>query len=121
MNKFKSIAIQISPISFIDEGVDSVHYNLWQRVGENVPRIGTVSWRGLKTGRSTSHNLNGWQDPGMREPVYMKRRRLFQPLPGIVRPHGHQGFLRQRRGDGGIRRTDGGCSLRHGTRHVRNT
>ena len=68
MNKFKSIAIQISPISFIDEGVDSVHYNLWQCVGENVPRIGTVSWRGLKTGRSTSHNLNGWQDPGCGSP-----------------------------------------------------
>ena len=53
-NKF--VGVQISPISFIDEGVDTVLDTLQNRVGVNVLLIGTVSWLGLKSGRSVMEN-----------------------------------------------------------------
>ena len=56
----KFVGIQVSPISFIDEGVDTVLDTLQNRVGVNVLMLGTVSWLGLKTGRSISHMLDGW-------------------------------------------------------------
>ena len=49
--KDKFVGIQISPISFIDEGIDNVLDTLQKRVGINVLLIGTVSWLGLKSGR----------------------------------------------------------------------
>ena len=49
------VGIQISPISFVDEGVDTVLDTLKDRVGINVLMLGTVSWLGLKSGRSISH------------------------------------------------------------------
>ena len=51
--------IQISPISFVDEGVDTVLDTLQSRVGVNVLMLGTVSWLGLKSGRSISHEVDG--------------------------------------------------------------
>ena len=45
--KDKFVGIQISPISFIDEGIDNVLDTLQKRVGVNVLLIGTVSWLGL--------------------------------------------------------------------------
>ena len=48
--KDKFVGIQISPISFIDEGIDNVLDTLQKRVGVNVLLIGTVSWLGLKSG-----------------------------------------------------------------------
>ena len=42
--KDKFVGVQISPISFIDEGVDNVLETLQNRVGVNVLLIGTVSW-----------------------------------------------------------------------------
>lgn len=75
----KFVGIQISPISFIDEGVDVVLDTLQQRVGVNVLMIGTVSWLGLKAGRSISHKLDGWPDHGVPEPLTMKGGAYFNP------------------------------------------
>jgi hypothetical protein len=41
------VGIQISPISFVDEGVDAVLDTLQRRIGVNVLMIGTISWLGL--------------------------------------------------------------------------
>ncbi len=54
MARKKFVGIQISPISFIDEGVETVLETLQERAGVNVLMIGTVSWLGLKAGRSIS-------------------------------------------------------------------
>ena len=52
---------------------------LQQRVGVNVLMIGTVSWLGLKAGRSISHKLDGWPDHGVPEPIEMKGGADFNP------------------------------------------
>ncbi len=77
----KFVGIQISPISFIDEGVDTVLETLEERVGVNVLMIGTVSWLGLKAGRSISHELDGWPDHGVPEPLTMKGGAYINPHP----------------------------------------
>lgn len=79
--KEKFVGIQISPISFIDEGVEAVLETLQNRVGVNVLMIGTVSWLGLKSGRSISHALDGWPDHGVPEPFAMKGGAYFEPDP----------------------------------------
>src|SRR4051794_7211623 len=66
------IGIQISPISFIDEGVDEVLDTLRHRVGVNALLIGTISWLGLKVGRRISHALEGWPDHGVAAPYSME-------------------------------------------------
>ena len=81
----KFVGIQISPISFIDEGVEVVLDTLQQRVGVNVLLIGTVSWLGLKSGRSISHALDGWPDHGVPEPFAMKGGAYFDPDPAYYR------------------------------------
>jgi hypothetical protein len=68
----KFVGIQISPISFIDEGVEQTLDTLYQRVGVNVLLVGTISWLGLKVGRRISHELEGWPDHGVPEPFSMK-------------------------------------------------
>jgi hypothetical protein len=68
----KFVGIQISPISFIDEGVEQTLDTLNQRVGVNVLLVGTISWLGLKVGRRISHELEGWPDHGVPEPFSMK-------------------------------------------------
>ena len=73
--------IQISPISFVDEGVDTVLDTLQNRVGVNVLMLGTVSWLGLKSGRSISHELDGWPDHGVPEPYQMRGGAYFDPDP----------------------------------------
>jgi hypothetical protein len=75
----KFVGIQVSPISFVDEGVDEVLETLKGRVGVNVLMIGTVSWLGLKAGRSISHELDGWPDHGVPEPLRMKGGAYFEP------------------------------------------
>lgn len=77
----KFVGIQVSPISFIDEGVDTVLDTLKDRVGVNVLMLGTVSWLGLKTGRSISHKLDGWPDHGVPEPFTMKGGAYYNPDP----------------------------------------
>ena len=73
----KFVGIQISPISFVDEGVDQVLDTLQNRVGVNVLMIGTVSWLGLKVGRSISHQLDGWPDHGVPEPLTLQGGAYF--------------------------------------------
>jgi hypothetical protein len=77
----KFVGIQISPISFIDEGLEAVLDTLQNRVGVNVLLIGTVSWLGLKSGRSISHELDGFPDHGIPEPFAMKGGAYFKPNP----------------------------------------
>ena len=77
----KFVGIQISPISFIDEGVEAVLETLQERVGINVLMIGTVSWLGLKAGRSISYEIDGWPDHGVPEPLTMKGGAYFFPHP----------------------------------------
>ena len=79
--KEKFVGIQVSPISFIDEGVDQVLDTLKDRVGVNVLMLGTLSWLGLKTGRSISWKLDGWPDHGVPEPFSMKGGAYFDPDP----------------------------------------
>ncbi|SMC51113.1 hypothetical protein [Rhizobium sp. RU36D] len=79
--KDKFVGIQISPISFLDEGVDTVLDTLQNRVGVNVLMLGTVSWLGLKTGRSISWQLDGWPDHGVPEPFAMTGGAYFDPDP----------------------------------------
>ena len=62
------VGIQISPISFIDEGVEPLLDMLKERFGINVLLIGTISWLGLKVGRRISWKLDGWPDHGVPSP-----------------------------------------------------
>jgi hypothetical protein len=71
-NETPFIGIQISPISFIDEGVEQVLDTLQQRVGVNTLLIGTISWLGLKVGRRISWEIEGWPDHGIAEPFAMR-------------------------------------------------
>jgi len=82
-SKDKFVGIQISPISFIDEGVEAVLDTLQNRIGVNVLLIGTVSWLGLKSGRSISHELDGFPDHGIAEPFAMKGGAYFKPDPSF--------------------------------------
>jgi hypothetical protein len=68
----KFVGIQISPISFIDEGVEPLLDLLGERFGINVLLIGTISWLGLKVGRRISWALDGWPDHGLPEPGDLK-------------------------------------------------
>jgi hypothetical protein len=43
--------------------------------------LGTVSWLGLKSGRSISHELDGWPDHGVPEPYQMRGGAYFEPDP----------------------------------------
>ena len=65
----KFVGVQIGPASFVDEGVDTVLDTLQQRAGVNVIMLGTVSWLGLKIGRSISWKIDGWPDHGVPEPA----------------------------------------------------
>jgi hypothetical protein len=69
-NKF--VGIQISPMSFVDEGVENVLDTLNDRIGVNALLIGTISWLGLKVGRRTSWNIDGPPDHGAQEPGQLK-------------------------------------------------
>ena len=66
------VGIQVSPVSFADEGVEAVLDTLQERAGVNVLMIGTVSWLALKAGRRTSHALEGWPDHGVPAPYPMR-------------------------------------------------
>jgi hypothetical protein len=68
----KLVGTQISPISFIDEGVEPLLDMLQNRIGINALFIGTISWLGLKIGRRISAKLEGWPDHGVPEPYSTK-------------------------------------------------
>jgi hypothetical protein len=75
------VGIQISPISFIDEGVDAVLDTLQHRCGINVLMIGTISWLGLKVGRRISAALEGWPDHGVPAPYTMEGGSYLKSKP----------------------------------------
>ena len=68
----KFVGIQISPVSFVDEGVEGALDELDQRIGVNALLIGTISWLGLKVGRRVSWKLDGWPDHGKPDPTPLK-------------------------------------------------
>ena len=70
--KEKFVGIQVSPISFLDEGVDQLLDMLQDRIGINVLFPGTISWLGLKVGRRISVDLDGWPDHGVPQAYSMK-------------------------------------------------
>ena len=94
------VGMQISPISFMDEGVDEVLDTLQHRVGVNVLMIGTISWLGLKVGRRISAELEGWPDHGVPAPYTMAGRQLHQGPAGILFRHLHQRLRLGRSRDG---------------------
>ncbi len=75
------IGMQISPISFIDEGVEACLDTLQNRCGVNALMIGTISWLGLKVGRRISHALEGWPDHGVAAPYTMRGGAYFETRP----------------------------------------
>jgi len=68
----KFVGIQVSPISFIDEGVEPLLDTFQNRWGINALFVGTISWLGLKVGRRISAGLEGWPDHGVPEPYLLK-------------------------------------------------
>src|SRR5262249_9738586 len=81
----KFVGIQISPISFVDEGVDSLLATLDERFGINVLLIGTISWLGLKVGRRISWELEGWPDHGPQMPSPLKGGSYVREHPEYFR------------------------------------
>ena len=95
------VGIQISPISFIDEGVDTAARHAAERFGINVLLIGTISWLGLKVGRRISWKLDGWPDHGVPEADRHEGRLLHRAAPGVLPAHRHPGLPRPGRDDAG--------------------
>ncbi len=81
----KFVGIQISPISFVDEGVEPLLDTLQEQFGINVLLIGTISWLGLKVGRRISHALEGFPDHGVQEPDQMRGGSYIQHRPEYYR------------------------------------
>lgn len=81
----KFVGIQISPISFIDEGVEPLLDQLKDRFGINVLLIGTISWLGLKIGRRISWQIEGWPDHGEPEPSPLKGGSYIRHRPELYR------------------------------------
>ena len=79
------VGIQIGPISFVDEGVESVLDTLQERVGVNALLLGTVSWLGLKIGRSISWEIDGWPDHGVTEPADVQGGSYLRHRPEYYR------------------------------------
>ena len=79
------VGVQIGPAPFVDEGVDTVLDTLQNRVGVNVLMLGTVSWLGLKSGRSISHEVDGWPDHGIAEPLDVQGGSYLHPRPELYR------------------------------------
>lgn len=75
------IGIQISPISFVDEGIPQCLDTLQGGVGANTLMIGTVSWLGLKVGRRISHALEGFPDHGVQAPYQMEGGSYIRSRP----------------------------------------
>ena len=74
----KLVGVQISPISF-QEGLIQYRYAS-NGVGVNVLLIGTVSWLGLKSGRSVSWKNDGWPDCAYPN-LFHERWGYFDPDP----------------------------------------
>jgi hypothetical protein len=68
----KFVGIQISPMSFIDEGVGPLMDTLKDRFGINVLTVCPISWVGMLIGRRPSWELEGFPDHGVAEPSDLK-------------------------------------------------
>ncbi len=79
------VGVQIGPASFVDEGVDTVLDTLQERVGVNAILLGTVSWLGLKIGRSISWKIDGWPDHGVLEPLEVQGGSYLADHPEFYR------------------------------------
>ena len=79
------VGVQIGPASFVDEGVDTVLDTLQERVGVNAILLGTVSWLGLKIGRSISWKIDGWPDHGVPEPLEVQGGSYLADHPEFYR------------------------------------
>ena len=66
------VGIQVSPITFLDEGVEPLLDLLQGRFGINTLMVGTVSWLALKVGRSVAAGLDGWPDHGVAAPYPLR-------------------------------------------------
>ena len=98
----KFVGIQISPISFIDEGVEPLLDLLKERFGINVLLIGTISWLGLKVGRRISWKLDGWPDHGVQSPSPLQGGSYIADHPEFYRNTFIRNF-RAQDGDAGHR------------------
>jgi len=58
---------------------------LQERVGVNVVFLGTVSWLGLKIGRSISWKIDGWPDHGVPEPLEVQGGSYLADHPEFYR------------------------------------
>lgn len=85
MTAEKFVGIQISPISFVDEGIEPLLDLLSERFGINVLFIGTISWLGLKVGRRISWQLEGFPDHGRREPDNLRGGSFIAEHPEFYR------------------------------------
>ena len=92
MTKDKFVGIQISPISFIDEGVDAMLDMFQQNIGINSLLVGTISWLGLKVGRRISWELEGWPDHGVPEPYKLKGGSYIKHRPEFYKNTMIDGF-----------------------------
>ncbi|CAN5823464.1 hypothetical protein BH23CHL2_BH23CHL2_34200 [soil metagenome] len=88
----KFVGVQISPISFIDEGVEPLLDTLQNRFGINVLLVGTISWLGLKVGRRISWELEGWPDHGKQEPSPLRGGSFIRHRPEFYRNTFIDGF-----------------------------
>ena len=79
------VGVQIGPASFVDEGVDAVLDTLQERVGVNAILLGTVSWLGLKIGRTISWKIDGWPDHGVPEPLEVQGGSYLADRPEFYR------------------------------------
>jgi hypothetical protein len=75
------VGLQMSPINFVDEGVEPLLEMLANRFGINALMIGTVSWLGLKAGRRVSHALEGWPDHGAQDTKPLRGGSYLTPHP----------------------------------------
>ncbi|MBI9044170.1 MAG: hypothetical protein JEZ06_06775 [Anaerolineaceae bacterium] len=70
--KEKFVGVQVSPISFLDEGIPEMMDRFVERFGINALMVGTLSWLGLKVGRRISWEIEGWPDHGIPEHFALK-------------------------------------------------
>jgi hypothetical protein len=98
----KFVGIQISPISFLDEGVEPLLETLQERFGINVLLIGTLSWLGLKVGRRISYKLEGFPDHGVQEPDQMRGGSYIKHHPEFYRNTSISNFANNDPGMAGV-------------------
>lgn len=75
------VGLQMSPVNFLDEGVEPLLDMLGERFGINAVMVGTVSWLGLKVGRRVSQALEGWPDHGRQDPTPLRGGSYLTPRP----------------------------------------